>query len=57
MSDQKIGSRIRSLIKTVDQSILCLLIKVDHYIPAEDNVKLQLETDRAHQIKRPEDHI
>lgn len=57
MSDQKICAWIGSLIKTVDQGILCLLIKIDHYISAEDNVKFQPELDWVHQVECPEDHV
>ena len=57
MPDQKIGSGIGSLIKTIDQGVLCLLVKVDHYISAEYNVKLQLKLNRVHQVKGPEDDI
>lgn len=57
MADKKITARYGSLKKAPDQGIFCGHIKINHNIPAKDNIKRPLELNRIHQIKRPENNI
>ena len=57
MSDQKITARICRVIKTFYQSVFCRLIKIDHNIPAENNVEFEPELDGIHQVECPENDV
>ena len=57
MSNQKISAVIGRIKKSFHKRFLCLLVKIDHNISAENNVKFQTELDRVHQIKGTEDDV
>jgi len=57
MADEQISTRDGGVIKPFYKSLLGWLVEIDHYIPAEDNIKLQFKPYRFHEVKPPEDHI
>ena len=51
MSDEEISARNSRIIETPYKSLFRRLVKIDHYVPAENYVEFQLETNRIHQIE------
>ena len=57
MSDEQVSAGNRSIVKTAYKSILGGLIKIYHYIAAENQVEFSLESNGIHQVEGPENYI
>ena len=57
MPDKEVSAGNGSIVKTLYKRVLGRLVKIDHHVPAEDQVKGSAELDGIHQIECPEDHV
>ena len=57
MADEEMALRNSRIIETLYKRILCILVEIDHHVPAEDQVELAFELDLVHQVEGLEDHV
>ena len=57
MTYKKVTVGVCIIVKTLDQSILCGLVEIDHNVTAEDKIKGVFPFYGIHQVKGPEDNI
>ena len=57
MTDEQITAGYGGVEEPLYKGILCLLVKINHYVTAKYYVKFQSKTDGIHQIKCPENYV
>ena len=57
MADKKVAAWYRDVVKTPHQVRFCGLVKINHHVTAENQIKGSPKTDWVHQVKGLKNHI